>query len=190
VPKLLVLNHHGSSVSALIERLGESRASLTVVEPADVRPYSARGFDGVVASGGYLRAETYRRELDVYSRLLEDLDRPFLGICLGLKILGRHYGARMRRIAPAVGTYRVHFVREYPLAPGILDCSVYQGHQFELIPPLPDVMENYATDGSPVQAVKIRGSERYGVQFHPELSGDPACQILENFVALCSRDRP
>jgi GMP synthase (glutamine-hydrolysing) len=174
-------------VPALIERLEESGATFTVMEPAEVRPSSARGFDGVVASGGYLRAETYRKELEVYSRLLDELDRPFLGICLGLKILGHHYGARMRRIAPAVGIYRIRFLREYPLAVGIRDCDVYQGHKYELIPPLPDVMENYATNGSPVQAVRIRGSQRYGVQFHPELSGEPARRILQNFVTLCSR---
>jgi len=185
VPRLLVLNHHGASVPALIKTLNETGATLKIIEASEVRPSSAAGFDGVVASGGYLRSEAYREELGVYSQMLDDLDRPFLGVCLGLKILGHHYGARMRKIEPAVGMHHVRFLREYPLAAGIRECDVYQGHKYELIPPLPEAMQNYAANGSPVQAVKISGLERFGVQFHPELSGEPAVGIVRSFVSLC-----
>jgi GMP synthase-like glutamine amidotransferase len=185
MPRLLILNHHGASVPSLIERVREAGASFTVIEPRDVNRSSAVGFDGVIASGGYLGAENYRTVLEVYSRFLEDLDLPFLGICLGLKILGYYYGARMRRIAPAVGTYTLRFQRDYPLAPGVRECLVYQSHKYELLPPLPEVLENYATDGSPIQAVKAKGVERYGLQFHPEMSEYPARAMVANFVSLC-----
>lgn len=185
MPKLLVLNHHGASFPALIRGLEATGATLKVVEASEVTPSSPRSFDGVVASGGHLSSQTRLKELRVYSRMLDELGPPFLGICLGLKILGHRYGARIRRIEPAVGMQPLHFIREYPLAPGIRDCSVYQGHKYELIPPLPAEMENYATNGSPVQAVKIRGKEMFGVQFHPELSGKPAIEILRSFVSLC-----
>jgi len=183
--RLLILNHHGASVPELIARVRETGVSFEVIEPDEVGRSSAQGFDGVIASGGYLRAETYKTELQAYSAFLEDLDRPFLGICLGLKILGHVYGARMKRIPPAVGTYTVHFQREYPLAPGVQECKVYQGHKYELLPPLPDALENYATNGSPVQAVKVKGKDRFGLQFHPELSENPARAIVQNFVSIC-----
>lgn len=185
MPRLLVLNHHGTSVPALIKTLNETGATLKIIEASEVKRSSAAGFDGVVASGGYLTAKTYKEELAAYSQMLDELGRPFLGVCLGLKILGHHYGARIRKTEPATGMHRVRFLREYPLAAGIRECDVYQGHKYELIPPLPEVMKNYATNGSPVQAVKISGLERYGVQFHPELSGEPAVGIIRSFVALC-----
>ncbi len=185
MPKLLVLNHHGASVPALIKALNETGATLKIIEAAEVKASSATGFDGVVASGGYLSIKTYRQELQVYSQILNELDRPYLGVCLGLKILGHHYGARMRKTEPAMGIYHVRFLREYPLAVGLRECSVYQGHKYELIPPLPEMMENYATNGSPVQAIKISGLERYGVQFHPELSGEPAAGMIRSFVSRC-----
>jgi GMP synthase-like glutamine amidotransferase len=177
MPRLLILNHRGASVPTLIERVRETGASFEVIEPESVKRSSAQGFDGVIASGGYLRAESYRTDLQAYSQLLEDLDRPFLGICLGLKILGHCYGA--------VGTYVVHFQREYVLAPGVRECTVYQSHRYELLQPLPEALENYATNGSPVQAVKTRGTDRFGLQFHPELSEKPARTIIQNFVSLC-----
>jgi imidazoleglycerol phosphate synthase glutamine amidotransferase subunit HisH len=91
----------------------------------------------------------------------------------------------MRKIPPAVGTYVVHFQRDYPLLPGMRECTVYQSHRYELLPPLPEALENYATNGSPVQAVKTRGMDRFGLQFHPELSEKPARAIIKNFVSLC-----
>jgi len=183
---LLVLNHHGPSVPALIERVRESGASYFVLEPKDLELNSALGFDGVIASGGYLSGKTYKTDLSSYGRFLDHLDRPFLGICLGLKILGYCYGARMRKTPTPLGTHVVRFLREYPLAPGVAECSVYQAHRYELLLPLPEALENYATDGSPVQAVKVRGKERYGLQFHPELSGSPAREMIQRFVSLCS----
>ena len=156
-----------------------------VVEPENVRRSSAAGFDGVIASGGYLRAASYKTDLNNYSQLLDDLDRPFLGICLGLKIMGHYYGARMRRIEPGIGLDTIRFERDYPLAPGVRECAVYQSHSYELLPPLPDALENYASGASPIEAVKTRDKQRFGLQFHPELSGMPAGAIVRNFVSLC-----
>ena len=101
--------------------------------------------------------------------------------------MGHCYGARMKRVSPIAGMRRLRFLREYPLAPGITECDVYQNHTYELIAPLPDGMENYATDDGSVQAVRITGTDRYGVQFHPEASGEPALGILRAFVSLCAR---
>lgn len=185
MPRLLVLDHHGASVPALMERLRETGASSVVVESRDL-PSSARGFDGVIASGGYLSSETYKKDLENYSRFLAGLDRPFLGICLGLKILGHCYGARMRKIIPSVGAHVVRFQRDYPLAPGVRECTAYQAHRYELLLPLPESLENFASDGSPVQAVKVRGTQRYGLQFHPEMSESPPRDMVKNFVSLCS----
>jgi GMP synthase (glutamine-hydrolysing) len=184
VPRLLVLNHHGGSVPSLVSRLREIDVNFEMIEPADVDRSCARGFDGVIASGGYLSATTYGEDLKRYDALLEELDRPFLGICLGMKILGHHYGVRMRRIPPAEGMGPIRFLRDYPLAPGLKECLVYQSHRFEWLPPLPAELENYASNGSPVEAVKVRGTQRYGLQFHPELSGEPALGMLRNFVSL------
>lgn len=170
---------------SLVERVRETGASFELVEPGSVDRLSGGSFDGVIASGGSLPATSFKTDLERYTRFLDELDRPFLGVCLGLKILGRYYGARMRRIVQVQGPQAIRFFRDYPLAPGVEGCSVYGSHRYELLPTLPDVMENYASNGSPVQAVKVRGVERYGLQFHPELSGPPARSMVANFVSRC-----
>lgn len=171
----------------LIERLEETGASLTVIEPDELLPQSADGFNGVVVSGGRLPAETFKRNLAAYSDFLRELDQPLLGVCLGIRILAHYYGARTRRVTPVVGMRRLHFFREFPLARGVGDCEVYQSHSHEVISPLPQTLENFATGASPVEVLRVRGEERFGVQFHPELSGEPAVGILRSFVSLCGR---
>lgn len=185
VSRILILNHHGPSIPFLVERVRESGAAFELVEPSDVSSSLAKGFDGIIASGGFLPAGSYREDLKRYYRFLDALERPFLGICLGMKILGSYYGARMRKISPFEGVHLIRFNREYPLAPGVGRCTVRGSHRYELLTPLPAPMENYATDGSPVQAVKIVGEERYALQFHPELSEMPARSMVANFVSIC-----
>src|SRR5580658_10418638 len=138
MPRLLILDNRGQSVPELIARVRATGASFKVEGPSTLHRSSADGFDGVIASGGSLTAETHQRDLKAYAEFLEELDRPFLGICLGLRILGHCYGARMRRIpSPAAGTFVVRFERDFPLAPGVRECSVYQSHKYELLLPLP-----------------------------------------------------
>jgi GMP synthase (glutamine-hydrolysing) len=185
LPKLLLLDHHGASVPALVQSIKEAGCGLDVVQPEKVTRSSAAGYDGVIASGGYLRSESHGKVLQAYSGLLEDLDVPFLGICLGMKVIGYCFGARIRRIPPAVGMQVVKFHREFPLAPMVEECLAYQSHKYELLLPLPGRLENFATGESPVQAIKAKGRELYGVQFHPELSQGKTRSIIENFVARC-----
>lgn len=185
MPRLLILNHHGPSVPALLASVEETGAGFEVIEPRDVKAGVEAGFDGVIASGGFLSAQTYRQDLERYGALLEELERPYLGICLGMRILAHFYEARTRRVSPVLGMQTIHFERDYPLAPGVRECSVYQGHKYEVLFPLPAELENYPVEDGTVQAVKIKGMQRYAVQFHPELSERPARAVISNFVALC-----
>jgi len=184
--RLLVLDQRGQSVSELIEYL-HPRTSLDRVHPEDVRRASsslASEYDGVLATGGFLKSESRGSVLQWYREFFAETDRPFLGICLGMKILGFCYGARMRRIESDVGLRVITFEREFPLAPGIRTMAVHENHRYELVPPLPDPLQNYANGGSPVQAMAVTGRPQFAVQFHPEV-GSTATIVLDSFLELC-----
>lgn len=184
--RVLILNHRGVSLAALVELVRSFGVEVDLIEPEMiVGPFPVKGYDGVVASGGYLRSATHRETLQRYSTFFEELDRPYLGVCLGLKILGFCYGARIRKIPPVVGARRVS-LRDFPLSPGLAEFTVRQNHKYELVPPLPEALENFTTEGDPVQAVKVMGREQYAVQFHPEVGETPARIIVENFIRKCS----
>jgi GMP synthase-like glutamine amidotransferase len=186
--KVLILNHRGISLTALVGLVRSLGVEIDLIEPERiVGPLPVRGYDGVIASGGYLRSTTHRDTLRRYSTFFEELERPYLGVCLGLKILGFCYGARIRKIPPVIGDRRVS-LRDFPLSPGLEEFTVRQNHKYELVPPLPETLENFTAEGDPVQAVKVVGKDQYAVQFHPEVGETPAQVIFKNFISMCSRE--
>ena len=184
--KVLILNHRGVSLAALVGLVRSLGVEIDLVEPETiVGPFPVKGYDGVIASGGYLRSATHRDTLQRYSTFFEELERPYLGVCLGLKILGFCYGARIRKIPPVVGARRVS-LRGFQLSPELAEFTVRQNHKYELVPPLPEALENFTAEGEPVQAVKVVGKDQYAVQFHPEVGETPARVIFKNFISMCS----
>jgi GMP synthase-like glutamine amidotransferase len=184
-----VLDQRGRTVSELI-RYVQQKASFDRVHPEDIRRQGsalASEYDGVLATGGFLKSGSRERVLQWYAELLVETDRPFLGICLGMKILGHCYGARLRKIEPDIGVRQIAFEREFPLAPGVRTMAVYENHRYELVPPLPVPLQNYASGGSPVQAVTVTGRPQFAVQFHPEV-GDTSTVVLDRFLELCRSD--
>ncbi len=185
--KLLVLNHRGLSVDELVGLVGGLGAEFDLVEPESIAgPLPVSGYDGVIASGGYLRAAQRQETLRRYSAFFQGLERPYLGICLGMKILGFCYGARIGRTPPVVGETLIS-LRGFPLSPGLSEFRVHQNHRYQLLPPLPNSLEDFTAAGGPIQAVKVAGRDLYAVQFHPEVGESPARVIVANFVSLCSR---
>ena len=187
--RLLVLDHRGVSVDSLVNVVRSLGATVDLVEPESIAgPLPVTGFDGFIASGGYLRSATHRATLLRYSVFFQDLEAPFLGVCLGMRILGHCYGARVGKIPPLIGEYRVS-LRGFPLSPGLTDFAVHQNHKYQLLHPLPGSLEDFTSDGNQVQAVKVVGKSQYAVQFHPEVGESPAKVIFENFLSECAGSR-
>jgi imidazole glycerol-phosphate synthase subunit HisH len=135
--------------------------------------------------------------------------RPLLGICLGMQWLfeasdeapgcaglGLLTGACSRLEAPAggarlkvphVGWNQFERVRESAALSGIEDgAHAYFTHSYAV--PVCDDTVAVTTHGRPFSAAVERGA-LWGIQFHPEKSGDVGLAILRNFTALASERR-
>lgn len=176
--KVLVLDNNSEYFEHLVRFLEKRKIDYVVRKPLDdIR----ENYCCVIASGGCIPRKEKKRILEWYRSFLNSLDKPFLGICLGHKILGYIYGARILR-SHEKGLVKVHFLREYPLAPNIRSLTVYQDHDFGLAL-LPNKIVNYArSDTCSVQAIKVLDRPHFGVQFHPEFGENDGYIILENFL--------
>jgi glutamine amidotransferase len=126
-------------------------------------------------------------------------NRPLLGICLGLQWMfeGSSEAPELRGLAtfsgectrfseqvksPHVGWDSIAVEQRSRLLAGITtDAYVYFTHSYRA-PVCSDTVAT-CTYEEPFTAAAERGN-LFGVQFHPEKSGDVGLQILENFCAL------
>lgn len=128
-----------------------------------------------------------------------DLKKPVLGICLGLQWmfagseeapgisgLNAFQGTCSRFTGqvkvPHVGWNQIEIGPSSRLLQGIESGSyVYYTHSYRA--PLCAATVGVCNYGSQFTAA-VENDHLYGVQFHPEKSGEVGCKILENFCAL------
>ncbi|WP_322907191.1 imidazole glycerol phosphate synthase subunit HisH [Paenibacillus campi] len=137
-----------------------------------------------------------------------DSGKPLLGICLGMQLLfteGEEYGihqgldilpGRVVRFAP--GDYKVPHMGwnrlEYKQPEHALVRDLYAGHtyfvhSYHVLPERQDDLIA-VTDYGHQQVTAIVGRNNvYGMQFHPEKSGELGKLLLRNFLALCVGER-
>ncbi|MFQ5998661.1 MAG: hypothetical protein ACE5KO_05075, partial [Candidatus Bathyarchaeia archaeon] len=151
--RILIIDHKSDYINQLVHHFESLQVSLDVSAPKSQT--FAGSYDGIVLSGGALPQSAYRDVLSWYARQLDDLKIPLLGVCLGFKILGYCYGARIRKLeSEESGLAVVKFHKPFPLAPDKGQLVVHEDHSFELIG-IPEMLENYgSTDRCKIQAVK------------------------------------
>lgn len=124
--------------------------------------------------------------------------KPFLGICLGMQLLfeksyenGIHKGlgilpGEIVKLdvplkVPHIGWNTLEITKQEPLFHTIPQQSfVYFVHSYYL-ETTADVVSAYTDYGKPI-AIAVQHGNVYGVQFHPEKSGEVGLEILRNFA--------
>ncbi|PKM53987.1 MAG: imidazole glycerol phosphate synthase subunit HisH [Firmicutes bacterium HGW-Firmicutes-5] len=127
--------------------------------------------------------------------------KPVLGICLGMQLLfdtstefGSHAGLGLIKgkvvkldvqnlKIPHMGWNALHILKKAPLFMGLPEeAYVYFVHSYHLETD-EDVVSATTYYGKDIQIAAQQGNI-YGLQFHPEKSGDVGLKILENFALL------
>ncbi|MCI1776265.1 imidazole glycerol phosphate synthase subunit HisH [Paenibacillus lautus] len=187
------------SVSKAVERLGYQ--PLVTGEREELLAADGIILPGVGAFGDAME-QLREASLDSVMKEAAESGKPLLGICLGMQLLfsrseehGKYEGLDILPgsvVRFAGGDYKVPHMgwnslqfkkREHPLFAGLEEGHVYFVHSYHVLPEVQADLLAVTDYGQPVTAIVGRGSV-YGMQFHPEKSGELGMSLLRNFLAL------
>ncbi|WP_114766275.1 imidazole glycerol phosphate synthase subunit HisH [Vibrio rhodolitus] len=137
--------------------------------------------------------------------LVKQVEKPLLGICLGMQLLGKFSQEKGQKAdaqveclglcegevklmqtgelpLPHMGWNTVKSLPEHPLFKGIEEGEYfYFVHSFAM--PVGDYTIAECNYGQPFSAA-VQSGNYYGVQFHPERSSSAGSKLIENFLNL------
>ncbi|MGC9404510.1 imidazole glycerol phosphate synthase subunit HisH [Vibrio genomosp. F10] len=188
-----------SSVKFAIERLGYK---VTISKQPEVVLAADKLFLPGVGTASEAMKNLQERDL---IELVKKVDKPLLGICLGMQLLGRasqEKGQKADQIVeclglcegevkrlqtgdlplPHMGWNTVQATPDHPLFKGIeTNEYFYFVHSFAM--PVGEYTIGQCDYGTPFTAA-LQSGNYYGVQFHPERSSKAGSKLIQNFLEL------
>ena len=193
---LTLVDYNAGNVTSLLYALKRLGAEVQVSSDPDVLGKASKIiFPGQGAAGAGMDVLKDRGLVEV----LQKTRVPFLGICLGMQLLFESseedeskglalVPGRVNRFenknfkVPHMGWNLVKYSGELPLFKGIPDESFfYFANSYKA--PLGEATQGVTFYGEPFSSV-IQKNNLFGVQFHPEKSGEMGLKLLSNFLAL------
>lgn len=182
--KILILDF-GSQYTQLIARRIRELHVYCEIHPYNHFPKPGEDVKGIVLSGSPCSVnDADAPDLDLDALRLRF---PVLGICYGAQLLAKKYGGKVGR-----SSHR-EYGRATLLQTGVAnrltegldyESQVWMSHGDSILE-LPEACEVIAkTDSIPVGAFHFKGSQTYGIQFHPEVTHSvQGKELLRNFVS-------
>jgi len=181
----VVVLDYGGQYSQLIARRVRECGVFSELLPhhVGVEEVARRKPRGLILSGG--PASVYAPGAPRLDRGLLELGIPVLGICYGMQLLAHELGGRVE--GADVGEFgRSSLTVSEPgrlLAGTPHEQTCWMSHRDTVFAPPVGARALAASTGSPVAAFEDVGSERYGIQFHPEVVHTPYGQhVLTTFL--------
>lgn len=200
IAAVAVVDYGAGNLTSVLKGLRAAGASpIVTCDPSTIAAADAIVIPGV---GNFAATSAIAADVRDALRRSAEAGRPMLGICLGLQFLfegsAEAPGARGLGLLsgecsllpptdgvkiPHVGWNTLSVTRRSALLEGIEEgAQVYFTHSYAA--PVTDATVAACTHGISFAAVVERDNV-FGVQFHPEKSGDTGMRILRTFVGRC-----
>lgn len=184
---MIVLIDCGSQKTPLIEDMIYEHADVRVVPMFDLNPdIDFKDVIGVVISGApILITEKDPEPYLERFQWLKNSTVPVLGICFGHQMLGLTFGASAHRQREDRDWQEIEVLAECPLFNKLPQTLELMEDHCEAISIPGDFIHVATSDSCVNEAMMHKSLPLFGVQFHPEVSGNFGAIILENFVNIC-----
>jgi len=111
---------------------------------------------------------------------------PVLGICFGHQLIGLLFGASASRMREDRDWQTVEAFEDCILFNRLPDEVEMMEDHCETISIPPGFQHIASSDACINEVMQHKTREIYGVQFHPEVSGNHGNIMIENFVKICT----
>lgn len=157
----------------------------------DELPENEKEYAGVIIAGG----DSMRNYIDwndnVYQggEIILRGEVPILGICLGHQIISRVFGSVLY-YSDERRWHEMTLLKDDKILEGFDNGLLVWENQAYAVASIPDQFELFARGNvTPIQMMKHKEKEIYGVQFHPETQGGflrnpPGWQLIKNFAKI------
>lgn len=181
--KHIAILDFGSQYTHLISRRIRQLGVLAKIYPTDVNAHELQdNVWGVILSGG---PQSVNEQKLAYDPGIFNLPVPVLGLCYGHQLMAFHYGGEVRP-----GTHReygkadITVLNNESILSNLAEREQVWMSHWDSVAVLPDGFETLAqTDDCPVAAMANHDTQRYGLQFHPEVHHSTnGMHMLQNFV--------
>lgn len=194
---IAIIDYCAGNVASVANALKEINADFMITK----REIDICKSDKIIIPGvGEASSAMKQLSLVNISNLFRIIKKPILGICLGAEILCdkseegnvtclgvfplavKEFKSDELKI-PHMGWNQVHYTKQSKLFDGIADGeNFYFAHSFYI--PDSEFTTSKCTYGVEF-AGSIEKNNFFGVQFHPEKSGEAGMKLIKNFVELC-----
>ena len=150
----------------------------------DLKKVDLEKYNGVVVSGApILLTEVDPKPFLEKIEILLDSQLPYLGICFGHQLLGMYYGAKISIGEKRYKLEKINFNCEAEIHSEINNFHFEERHKEEIT--LPEGFNLIASsDKTEVEGIMHKEKPLFGLQFHPEISGEHGKQIIKNFINI------
>lgn len=176
----------GSKKTVYIEKAVDEFMDFKTVGLFDFKSTDLESVKGVIISGApILITEVDFSKFQKATNWIKELAIPLLGICFGHQIIGLQYGGFGSRIKEVRTWEEIESYEDCPILEMLpIEFEMMQDH-CEVV----SIPENFilvASSDSCVNEVMMHKEKPiFGVQFHPEVSGNHGRIIFDNFTRMC-----
>jgi GMP synthase (glutamine-hydrolysing) len=178
----------GSSKTPQIVSIFEDFCDTQVIGFHDLTKELAEQAIGVVFSGAPLLITEI--DMSTYIKHVEWIktyDKPILGICFGHQLIGLIHGARGAKMKEDRDWQEIEIIEDSPLFHRLPDCFEMMEDHCEHITIPAGFTLMAASDACINECMQHESKPIFGVQFHPEVSGNYGNILLENFYFVCEK---